>query len=705
MAPGDSIVCEFMLGALLFKHASYILDREIGEAGTAGKRNIEQMDEYIRCMVVNVFIKIILGEECWDTTGAEYAYDAIEGMLEGSTNRHGNNICDSVDFTITKVVGRNLAHQMRMWWQKQQIAPATGQDVGILNSKCKGWREKGTEGGGTHTLNELKPQLKEQLHDRLHKSQATIETTVETKLTEIKRDGKPPATPATAATQPPGPPVPPGTTPADAGGGHQKGQKPSAPSAGETTPGTSQDDTGEAACKENLGKGPQTLGSVIISPACTSGEALGKKPGLTDKANSQPTTHDNDKDSTENTPTPPVADPAAGKPSASTPTAPSGDSGAKGTNGASGSPAQDGEPGPSGPTGEKGEAGNSSGHAVVDGGNDDPPPLNPPKPKPNPNPNQSGSTAVSSGEQSSGGAASGASGGEGKAGGAGGPKDGGPGAGVGAGTGGSSGGGAGGGAGGSGTEVGTPSVAPGLRWEDVKWYTPAIIPAVVGIGLIAFFLWKYFAYLAKRRRTYRTVRDVPSPPLDEEILDHLQRGELPPPDYGYTLIRDRQPSSISGSARPPRVHKGTIIELHLEVLNECEVTEWQNVKDDYLHILVEEFMWGNNGHSSSLDAPTTNEGLSGTNVASTVDPSTDSDASPPHEDDPWSRMQTIPLATDRSPPNEDDPDPWRCMETIQLEPDPCPHNEDDPWSFDNAASVVLHCCASSNQMFDKTSKS
>ncbi|KJP84991.1 hypothetical protein AK88_05373, partial [Plasmodium fragile] len=31
---------------------------------------------------------------------------------------------------------------------------------------------------------------------------------------------------------------------------------------------------------------------------------------------------------------------------------------------------------------------------------------------------------------------------------------------------------------------------PGLTWEDVKSYTPAIIPAVVGIGVIAFFLWK-----------------------------------------------------------------------------------------------------------------------------------------------------------------------------------------------------------------------
>ncbi|KJP87552.1 hypothetical protein AK88_02856 [Plasmodium fragile] len=53
---------------------------------------------------------------------------------------------------------------------------------------------------------------------------------------------------------------------------------------------------------------------------------------------------------------------------------------------------ENGETGPSAPTGDKGDAGNTSGDAVVDGGNDDPPPLNPPKPKPNTNRDQAGSS-------------------------------------------------------------------------------------------------------------------------------------------------------------------------------------------------------------------------------------------------------------------------------------------------------------------------
>ncbi|KJP85612.1 hypothetical protein AK88_04725, partial [Plasmodium fragile] len=347
----------------------------------------------------------------------------------------------------------------------------------------------------------------------------------------------------------------------------------------------------------------------------------------------------------------------------------------------------------------------SGADAVVDGGNDDPPPLNPPKPKPNPNPDQSGSSGsfsdadladgVSGGEGKGGGAEVG--GGEGKGGGGGEQAAGGTGSGsaggggrsgtgVGAGTGGSSGGGAGGGAGGSGTEVGTPSLSPGLTWEDVKPYTPALIPAVVGIGIIAFFLWKYFAYLAKRRRTYRTVRDVPSPPLDDDILEHLQRGE-PPPDYGYTMVRDTQPGRLPARLlRSPRVNRRTIIELHLEVLNECAAAAWENVKDDYLHILVAEFARDLARDpimcSRILDAPTTNEGLSGINVSSTVDPTTDSDetdACPPHDPDAWTCMETTQLATDPCRPNEEDSDPWSCMATIPLATGPCAPNDCDPW--------------------------
>ncbi|KJP86039.1 hypothetical protein AK88_04296 [Plasmodium fragile] len=238
---------------------------------------------------------------------------------------------------------------------------------------------------------------------------------------------------------------------------------------------------------------------------------------------------------------------------------------------------------------------------------------------------------------------------------------------------------------------------PDLNAAVLTATTPVLFfLASVIVALLGYSLWKYFAYLAKRRRTYRTVRDVPSPPLDEDILDHLQRGELPPPDYGYTMVT--QPASTSGRGRPPRVHKRTIIDLHLEVLNECAATAWENVKEHYLQIVVQEFArdldQDGTGYSSSLDAPSTNQALSGTNASSTDSEQTD--RSPPNEDnpDPWSCMKNIQFATDTSPPTADDPDPWSCMETMQLQTHPCPPNEEDPdpWNCIQYIQLATHPC-------------
>ncbi|KJP85432.1 CD99 antigen [Plasmodium fragile] len=380
----------------------------------------------------------------------------------------------------------------------------------------------------------------------------------------------------------------------------------------------------------------------------------------------------------------------------------------RGTSGESStsSPAGPGSPttsqGTPGEPNGQGAAGKDGKHEGGGGGNDDPPPLNPPKPKPNPNPDQSGS----SGSFSDADVADGVSGGEGTGGGAGAGSSG-PGS-TGhqnpgssdpdstdhgtdntRGDGGSWGlnlelpkpNGNFGGSYGTGptpdphdTSSSTPKeggpLAPDLTDTVLTATTPVLffLSAVI-VALLGYSVWQYFAYLGqKRRRTYRTVRDVPSPPLDEDILDHLQRGE-PPPDYGYTMVTPRRRDKFAARRRrPPRVNRRTIIELHLEVLHECEAPEWENVKHDYLHILVEQFMRGHNGHSSFPNAPSTNQALSRNNVASTLDPPTDIDGidpCPPHDPDPWRCMDNIQLAADPSASNEDDR--WKCMQSIQLD--------------------------------------
>ncbi|KJP85106.1 hypothetical protein AK88_05258 [Plasmodium fragile] len=155
----------------------------------------------------------------------------------------------------------------------------------------------------------------------------------------------------------------------------------------------------------------------------------------------------------------------------------------------------------------------------------------------------------------------------------------------------------------------------------VLFFLSAVIVAVLGYSL-----WKYFAHVAKRRRTYRTVRDVPSPPLDEDIWQHLQRDE-PPPAYGYTMI----------------------------VVQEFA----RDLERDPIMC------------SRILDVPTSHAALA-THDSTTLHPPTDcagTDPCPPNEDDPdpWNCMETTQLATDPSASNADDPDPWSCMESIQLD--------------------------------------
>ncbi|KJP85317.1 hypothetical protein AK88_05050 [Plasmodium fragile] len=195
--------------------------------------------------------------------------------------------------------------------------------------------------------------------------------------------------------------------------------------------------------------------------------------------------------------------------------------------------------GASGPAGEKGgsgEAGNTV-PAVADGGNDDPPPLNPPKPKPNPNPDQSGTSGSGGGaDQSSGGGADGVSGGAGKGGADGGGQGGGS-------SGGGTGRGAGaavGGAGGSPPSSGPssdtnqqdqsmlPLPSKPFHPKDLIPYNPAIIPAVVCIGIIAFFLWKHpgdfdrheepLAKLRVRNRVARSLAKIKAIPSEHELV-------------------------------------------------------------------------------------------------------------------------------------------------------------------------------------------
>ncbi|ANQ08986.1 SICA antigen [Plasmodium coatneyi] len=79
----------------------------------------------------------------------------------------------------------------------------------------------------------------------------------------------------------------------------------------------------------------------------------------------------------------------------------------------------------------------------------------------------------------------------------------------------------------------------------------------------------------------------------EQLLDHVDDQADGPREY--TLIKERkQPRSVpKGRIREGprcRVDRRTIIDIHLEVLDECQKGDTLSVQNDFFEILVQEFM-------------------------------------------------------------------------------------------------------------------
>ncbi|KJP84754.1 hypothetical protein AK88_05614 [Plasmodium fragile] len=742
----DVVRCRLMTLALFFANQ----EGKHGNSEKAQKTDDDKLYEKFRCEVANVFGYMLKNQYCkkegWKR-GVEYAWKTMKNMGD-ETLGHGaltgpvmDGTCTQCGYKGSRTTPAIINGHIAEWFVDQGIMG----DIATIEHQMpcdQNWKKYKGEKGVTDKdpdISKKLPEVKQteaQVRTETKKAVEKVKAIVERKIKDLatkeknkkaegesngkktegnsenrdeKQHDKADQTKTPEASSPSGgagrsdgsaatdvvlpvpapvPQPPPAAPPKATGAGDTQSTK-----EGKGTQDSSDPDCGKTEFTSKSEYDPNHVGTTVSfasapsSPTCSKGSVPGKDP-------SQETTATGLDASAASASDPPPSPQAAGVPPQTgqypdvpketttyqiPPTGEPASGGEKATQSPDGGrPTAPGAPGSPGATGADGTP--STGHQ----GNDDPPPLNPPKPKPNPNPNQSGSSGILPDGQvpstSAGGGGAGGSGGGG--GGSGISSSSRPGS-TGHGTATT------GGAGAAPTPA-TPSVPPGLTWEDVKPYTPAIIPAVVGIGVIAFFLWKYFAYLGQtRRRTYRTVRDVPSPPLDEEILDHLQRGELPPPDYGYTMVRDRQRGRLPAARRrrPPRVHTRTIIELHLEVLNECEATEWDSVKDDYWQIVVEQFTqdWMRDANEySSSPASSSNHDSPGTNVSSMLDPPTDVNGihpCPPHDPDPWGCMEHIQLATDPCPPNDaDEPDAWCCMETIQLATDRCRPHDPDPWS-------------------------
>ncbi|ANQ09754.1 SICA antigen [Plasmodium coatneyi] len=157
-------------------------------------------------------------------------------------------------------------------------------------------------------------------------------------------------------------------------------------------------------------------------------------------------------------------------------------------------------------------------------------------------------------------------------------------------------GGAGGEGGGSSGNQNTGSPRPGTsksiinKDKDRKITIPPYeVPIIMGLSAMSYFLCKYF-FLRKRRKRYRRGYEGSGTSLQEQIIQHVEEDG----PHEYTLVKERHPprSAPTRTKSPPKRAAGhrMIIDIHLEVLDECQEGDSKLVQQDFFEILVQELM-------------------------------------------------------------------------------------------------------------------
>ncbi|SBO25857.1 SICAvar, type I [Plasmodium knowlesi strain H] len=131
------------------------------------------------------------------------------------------------------------------------------------------------------------------------------------------------------------------------------------------------------------------------------------------------------------------------------------------------------------------------------------------------------------------------------------------------------------------------TVCPILLTDLLTPFLP-LAPVSIGLSAMAYYLWKYFGPLGKGGpRFRRSPTEIPGPSVQEQVLDQVE--EAGP--HEYRLVKERKPRSApTRTKRSGPVNRRTIIEIHFEVLDECQKGDTQLNQKDFLELLVQEFM-------------------------------------------------------------------------------------------------------------------
>ncbi|KJP86037.1 hypothetical protein AK88_04294 [Plasmodium fragile] len=182
----DLGICELTITALHFKHGIELAGAPPRAAYT--DEETKHIDLYMRCILVNIFMKKIMGMKCLARPGGQFAFGLVHDEVKGVLKQEVGNVeCEWKDAGIggdgtgRDATDRDLWEVMTRWNENNRQNTGDGQ-WGVLGQGCK-VEKKGTAKVGD---GDTRQALKEKVQEEIKNVEEDIKVKVSTILTGIR---------------------------------------------------------------------------------------------------------------------------------------------------------------------------------------------------------------------------------------------------------------------------------------------------------------------------------------------------------------------------------------------------------------------------------------------------------------------------------------------------------------------------------------
>ncbi|KJP84763.1 hypothetical protein AK88_05605 [Plasmodium fragile] len=179
--------CELTLKALSFKHK--IPFSMTTKTSWARDNSEDSAVLYMRCILVNIFMKRIIGKNCLEKGGGQLAFTAAQAFVRQHGAAEYNFTCEQEDAAQggdrrQQPGERDLWDIMDRWFTRNTLVLRDGEQ-GVLGQDCNVRKTRKGQVYGEHTVTELKNTVKEEIREM----EQELEEAVQNILTKVKEAG------------------------------------------------------------------------------------------------------------------------------------------------------------------------------------------------------------------------------------------------------------------------------------------------------------------------------------------------------------------------------------------------------------------------------------------------------------------------------------------------------------------------------------